>query len=222
MTPSQVYLKDFSKILIGNKIDSVSLSKLVQSGNLKIPRTTAIFNMSSAHNCPSYRLGLCKVFNKKGKHVCYALRAENSMRKHVYPFRERQKEYWLSCLAEQFVSEFLIINSLKMKPWDSLRFNEAGDFHTQDCVTKAELIASLLSKFGIKVYCYTSRSDLDFSNLKNLIVYGSGFTKNGISGEFLMVHDLNDRPKGYGICPKNCRICSRCKVKGLKTVVKMH
>ena len=50
---------------------------------------------------------------------------------------------------------------------------------------------------------------------------GSGFIKDGIKGEFRLVKDLSDKPKGYGTCPMDCTKCNRC-VQGKNTVVELH
>ena len=89
-------------------------------------------------------------------------------------------------------------------------------------IIKAEDIARLLARFGIKVYCYTSRKDLNFSKCKNLIVSGSGFMKNGIKNIFKIVKKESDRPKGYGVCAGDCRVCDRCRVRGKLTAVVKH
>ena len=217
-------LKQFAMIFTNGKGKRViPLYKLLSSGNRKLPITTAIFNMSSAHDCPSFKLGLCRAYNSKGKHICYARKAETSMFKCVEPRRNKQQDFWLNCTAEDFVSQILLINSMKANPWTALRLNESGDFHSQACVDKAERIALLLKRHGIIVYGYTSRSDLSFVNCKNLIVSGSSFKKEGIANIFLMVEDIKkQRPKGFGVCCGNCRVCNRCQVRGLNTVVKQH
>jgi hypothetical protein len=59
---------------------------LGDEGNRKIPKSTAIFNMSSALNCPSKKLGLCKAASQGAK--CYARKAE-ILYPQVLPYRER-------------------------------------------------------------------------------------------------------------------------------------
>jgi len=223
-TCSDISLKSFGKLFTAGKGKwFCELSKLLSTGNHKLPRTTAIFNMASAHDCPSYKLGLCRAFTKDGQHVCYAKKSETSARPYVQPYREKQMRFWHSCTAEEFASQFLLINALKELPWNALRLNESGDFWGQGCVDKADKIACILGRYGIKVYCYTSRSDLDYSNVRHLIISGSGFEKEGVTNVFLMVEDTKvDRPKGYGVCPMDCKVCSRCQVRGNKTVVKRH
>jgi len=219
---SIIPLKVWAKIYTGGKgKKSCYLNQLIiGTGNIKIPSTTAIFNMSSATDCPSKRLGLCKAEKQGCK--CYAIKSEYNYRPYVLPFRRQQEAYWKEVNAFEFVSQFLLLNAMKEKPFNALRLNESGDFHSQECVTKAESIALILRRFGIVTYCYTSRSDLDFSKVKHLVISGSGFQKKGITNEFKIVFDISERPKGYGVCKGNCKICKRCSIRGMKTVVKKH
>lgn len=221
-TKSAVSLRAYAKILTaGYGKRNCPLNSLIShEGNLKIPPTTAIFNMSSATDCPSKQKGLCKAAKAGVK--CYARKAEYDYRPWVLPYRRRQEAYWKQVTAERFASEFLLLNALKDNPFNKIRFNESGNFHTQQCVDKAEQIAKILSRFGIRVYCYTSRSDLSFISVKHLIISGSGFQKKGITNQFIIVKDLKDRPKGFGVCPMNCKTCSRCSTRGFRTVVKAH
>lgn len=192
---------------------------LISSGNTKLPKTTAIFNMSSASNCPSRKRGLCKAI-VNGKNRCYAFKAERFYPT-CKPYRDKQELFWKSSTDKSFVQYFLALNTLSNNKFDTLRFNEAGDFHTQKCVDKAEKIATSLKQNNIKTYTYTSRSDLNFSNIKNLIILGSGFTKDGISGIFKMIQKSESIPEGFQLCPMNCKICKRC-LNGQNTVVRQH
>lgn len=202
------------------------LKGLIQAGNIKIPKSTAIFNMSSANDCPSLKLNLCKACVGE-KNFCYALKSEYEYRPNVLPYRRRQQMYWLTTTAEQFVFEFILINVMKPIPFDKIRLNEAGDFHGQACIEKAEKIAKILHQYGVKVYCYTSRSDLDFTGTEYLVVNGSGFKGNGIKNEFKMVSKAIGRnpklwPKGYAKCPMDCTKCDRCSIRGKDTFVVQH
>lgn len=224
---ASIPLKQFAKILtFGKGKHFCKLNGLIGTGNQKLPRTTAIFNMSSAHDCPSFKLGFCQAILKRGKkagkHVCYAKHSETSMRPFVQPYREAQGKYWMELTAEDFVWQFLLLNSIKEVPYTALRFNEAGDFHGQACLDKAEKIARMLDRFGVKTYCYTARRDLDFSKVRHLIVSGSGFQKEGIRNEFKMIEKGDEKPKGYGECKGDCRVCNRCQVRGKKTVILRH
>jgi len=214
-------LKPFTYLLAYNVWgNDIPLRNLLRDGNKKIPNTTAIFNMSSAHNCPAKKLGLCKA--QKAGVKCYAIKSEVGSRPHVEPYRERQEKFWMEISAESFAVQFLTINSLKPIPFNALRLNEAGDFHTQACLDKAEKIARILKRYGIKVYCYTSRDDLDFHRVEALKVSGSGFKKDGVVNVFQIIDSKKDKPKGYKICPMDCHICTRCMKAGMKTAVLKH
>lgn len=222
MNKTDIPLRSFAKIFTGNQIKKIApLANLIGcEGNLKIPRTIAIFNMGSGTDCPSRKLGLCAA--NKAKVSCYALKTERGYRPLVLPFRRRQEVYWKQITAEYFASQFLLINITKRNPFSAIRINESGDFWSQECVNKLEKIATILRRFGIKVYAYTSRRDLNFSKCHNLILSGSGFRKKGIANEFRIVKDLNEKPKGWSICKGNCRICNNCLIRGRNTVVKSH
>ena len=205
----------------GNGKDFSPITSLIQSGNRKIPRATAIFNMGSATDCPSKKLGFCQAYSLKGTHVCYAKKFERSYHPTVLPYRRKQEKYWKKTTAEQFIIDFVILNSLKSEPFTALRLNEAGDFWGQKCVDKAEHIARVLKTYGIRTYCYTSRQDLNFSKVRHLVISGSNFKKEGIRGTFKMIYNKKERPAGYGICKGDCNICQRCLI-GRKTAVLKH
>lgn len=195
------------------------LSLLIRSGNTKLPRTTAIFNMGSAHTCPSMALGLCSASLSGVK--CYAKKAEYSYHPACRPFRDKQEIFWKGISGKDFVTQFIFMNTLKTKPFNALRLNESGDFWSQACVDKAEFIATELKKFGVVTYCYTSRKDLDYSQIQNLVVNGSGFMKQNIVNEFKIVNK-GETIQGYGKCGGDCNVCSRCQIKGNKTIVEKH
>lgn len=187
----------------------------IHFGNKKLPKTTAIFNICAAHDCPSAKRGLCQVVN--GGHRCYALRDEK-LWKTPLPYRRRQEKVWDSLSAAQFVGSFTALMERRRSPTTALRLNESGDFRSQADVTKAIRIARKLAEFGVTVYCYTARKDLNFRNIGPLVVNGSGFK---VAGEFLFIRTKNDLPKGYKICPGDCRICKRCQ-QGKLTAVLPH
>jgi hypothetical protein len=198
------------------KYDSLTVSV----GNTKLPESTAIFNMGSATNCPSKALGICKAC-VNGRNRCYALQAE-FMYPSVKPYRDKQGQYWRSVSAEKFAFDFLTAKAkLKKIEITHLRLNESGDFWSQDCVNKADKIAGILKGSGITVYCYTSRSDLNYSKVKHLIINGSGFIKKGIKGVFKIIKKAEIVPDGYKVCPADCSVCSRC-VRGMNTCVVLH
>ena len=176
----------------------------IKFGNKKLPKTTAVFNICAAHDCPSAKRGLCQVVN--AGHTCYARRDEY-LWKFPLAYRRRQEKAWDSLSASEFVAEFAGLMNRRRSPTTALRLNESGDFRSQADVTKAVKIARGLQKLGVTVYCYTARKDLDFGDIGPLMINGSGFK---VSGEFRFIRSKKDLPKGYRICPGDCRTCTRC------------
>jgi len=180
------------------------IKTLIQYGNKKLPKTTAIFNMGSAMQCPSDSKGLCAVSD-----ICYAKKAER-MYTQVLPYRQRQRDKWLRTDAFDLVIEFLEAFVKKRTKPTHLRLNESGDFYSQACVIKAEYIAQCLSHTGVRVYIYTARKDLDFSKCKYLVVNGSGFRKEGVNRSFTAVDDTTQG--NDFVCLNDCTICDKCSI----------
>lgn len=197
-----------------NKLNQV----LGKNGNMKIPKSTAIFNMASATECPSRLKGICSAVLQGAK--CYALKSELPYRPDVLPYRTSQMKYWLRTDADTFIAEFIAINARKRNKFTALRLNESGDFHSQACVDKAEKIATALKANGVTTYVYTSRKDLDFSDIKTLIVNGSNFQKKGVVN--IVSIFKGEVPKGYIVCPGSCKSCSLCQKKGVKIAIEKH
>jgi len=189
--------------------------RTIKFGNRKVPVTTGIFNVCSATDCPSRKLGLCQVINA-GKR-CYALRDEK-----YFPgplgYRRRQERLWDSLTADQFADQFISLAGRRRTLTKALRLNEAGDFRNQDDLRKAEAIARRLAEVEVATYCYTARRDLDFSDVHTMTVNGSGFK---VHGEFKMILTPEERPTGYTMCVGDCKVCSRC-VFGKLTCVLPH
>lgn len=186
--------------------------KLVSFGNSKLPKSTMIFNMGAAFDCPSEKLGLCKLAA-----ICYAKKSEK-MYKQVLPYRQRQAQTWLNSDKETMFN--LLLSAVK-KTTNKIRINESGDFYSQNCVDKLEYIAKrFYNELNITVYVYTARKDLNFNNCKYLVINASGFYKTGISNEFTAVSEYT---KGNLKCRGNCKICSICSIKtGRKIEVLKH
>lgn len=192
-------------------------------GNSKLPYTTAVFNMTSATDCPSDKRGLCQV-NTAERKRCYALRTEKMFPKTCLVYKRKQADYWDFIVSLSAVFTFVVdLESATTKnKITALRFNESGDFRTQKDIEIAESIADILWHNGrVKTYCYTARRDLNFSKVKYLIIMGSGFTKPGIKGEFRAIKNIADKSKGFGLCCGDCTKCHRC-IDGKNTVVLLH
>ena len=142
----------------------------------------------------------------------------------VLPYRNRQANYWQSVSAETFVNDFRAAINKKRNPIKYLRVSESGDFKTQGDINKLSFIADLL-KGIVKVYVYTARLDLDFSQISdNLVVNCSGFElPNTNSFNIKNKSDFDQLPKGVFKCIGDCNKCNLCNKKHNKTVyVRAH
>lgn len=175
----------------------------VSFGNRKLPKTTMIFNMGSAMECPSRIKGLCSVSG-----ICYALKAER-LYPAVLPYRQRQANIWLRSNVEELCEQLADIIDRKRKKPTLFRFNESGDFYGQNCVHKLDIIACFLKeKYGIITYGYTARKDLDFSGVAFLV---KGSANNaGNNGKTIVIDNKKDLKTGFYLCPGSCKTCSMC------------
>jgi len=178
-------------------------SAILSHGNKKLGKDTLIYNISSATDCASKKLGLCKLPCK-----CYAMKAERQYPA-VLPFRRRQAKAWAQLKARQLAAHILEQAARKRVKIQYLRFNEAGDFRNQADVDKLCELARLLP--SLTVYGYTARKDLDFSKRPaNLVINGSGFM---IDNSFTAVKEARGT-----VCGNSCKTCSLCKVKGKRRI----
>lgn len=193
------------------------LSSLLSNGNRKIGNDTLIFNVTSAHKCPSDKLGLCGVSNK-----CYAKKAENQYWFTVGNYRENQMRYWDNTTAKEFVDELvpIILSKSKIK---FIRFNEAGDMKNQSDITKLISIRKRLTKElkkynrVVQIYTYTARKDLNWitaMKTPGLTINGSGFM---LSNNFNLVRKKEDKIGNF-TCIGDCRICNLCKYSKNKVI----
>lgn len=195
------------------------MKKYFAVGNHKLSKKIMIFNMTPATTCPSRALGLCQLHNPD---FCYAMKAEKMYPK-CLPHRTEQQELWDSLSAEDFVELFLRERGKKDVKY--LRFNESGDFVNQDSLDKAEKVAKLLIEKGITVYCYTARKDLDYSDIKYLVVNGSGWMAGNECDVVYFYDDLLDKgslacPKSIGKSKEECgETCTACMQKTSKKIL---
>ena len=185
-------------------------------GNTKLPKTTYIINMQTATDCPSRKRGLCPIVNDGGE--CYAQRPE-VFRPNCLPFREYQHEAWIGNTAGSIARQLLAASARsRVHKMKALRFFEAGDFESQADVDKLERLAAELSPYGVVVYGYSARIDLDFSKVRHAVITGSSFM---IHNEFVAVKEFTAEHRNR--CPGNCRTCDKCQKRYGETIyVKYH
>lgn len=186
------------------------LTMLLSNGNKKVGKDTLILNMTSATYCPSKTLGMCKHPKR-----CYAMKAERCWPQ-VLPYRIRQTALWINTGTCYIIADIMEQCTDKIK---YIRFSEAGDFTTQEDVDKMSDLANDLSLIDVRVYGYTARKDLDFSDVSdNMIVNGSDFM---VHNNFYTVEEFTAKDKNR--CIGNCRICDLCKDNNqLNIAVKYH
>jgi len=181
----------------------------VKRGNLKVGRDTLIINMGPATNCPARYL--CKV-----REDCYALRDEKFYGPGVLKYRQQQQRFWKSSntvkIRWHFNKLFALHPELRAEI-KYLRFNESGDFWSQDCIDKLNVIAAhLRDTFGIITYGYTARADLiEHLRICSFLVKGSGYDI-GNNGMTIVIDNISELPEGFEICPGKCAECDLCKV----------
>lgn len=209
-------------------------------GNSKIGNDTIIFNMGSAHSCPSAKLGLCEMAHSKfgGNGRCYALKAEYFYPQSL-PFRTLQKVQWENFTAAEIADQLFteIYRSRRYKaPIRYVRYNESGDFYSMSCVMKAGKIAGYVAELCkraglpiVKFYTYTHRSDL-FKGIGGQALLAScpsNFTINGSNfkahNEFKVLEisrkerdekDSTGKKVNKFTCLDDCTKCSLCKTHG--------
>lgn len=176
-------------------------------GNRKVGNDTLTFNMGSGTDCPSAERGLCRVVNRFGQRGCFSRKCEQFQ--HVLPRRREQEAYWLFTPIDIILADLeAIVQGLRGKI-KYFRFNEAGDFHSQECIERANAVSVFLRSEGIIPYCNSARSDLDFQGA-DFIVRGSGW--KGPSGETQVIVGKRALPTDFSICPMDCRRCNMCKI----------
>lgn len=191
-------------------------------GNRKIGKDTMIINISSAKDCEAGKNGLCDLYTN-GK--CYAMKAER-LYPQVLPYREEQKIIWESLSAKEISDQIIEANNKKRSKLKFLRINESGDFKHQGDVWKASEIAQRLSSKGIKVYTYTHRKDLDFSDLSDNLTINSSHKDKLINNRFLaykenVINRIMRMKKNRKIvkCVMDCSKCNICKYSNNLTVL---
>lgn len=182
---------------------SFILSDYIQSGNQKVSKYTAIFNMGSATDCPNFgtlesgesETGLCQV----PKDACYAKKAED-MYPQSLPYRRRQEYLWDCMTPELWAKAFECLNDRKRNKFDSIRFSEAGDFRSNADIIRVNRIAELVS---VPVYTYSASHKLDWSLATNFTINASNDLANYGNRRFAAVSDKSNKSDDSVWCPNS-------------------
>ena len=188
----------------------------IKYGNYKLPKTTMIFNMGTAKDCPSRVLNLCEVCNNNIR--CYAEKAEIMYPNTVPAARKQQEQYWKTHTAEEIIADLERILMHKKNKVHAFRFNESGAFWSQLDIDKLAVIALYLkNKWKIVTYGFTARTDLSFENVP-FLVKGSGKNFDGSNGYSVVIQKQDITPKGFYLCPGDCKKCNMCLKKNNKNI----
>ena len=195
----------------------------VSRGNAKLPRTTAILNITPALTCPSRAMGVCQLDKcGVGSHKCYAAKAERAWPE-VLPYRVRQQEWWDQDEATLCLGFKGWYDNLRNKV-SAVRIGESGDFRNAEDVGKLRCLAECNK--SLTWYCYTARQDLFTPKVlealpANVTVNGSGWMAHN---NFVVLGPRNRDTQAFDhMCPGDCRDCSMCLVPSGKTIgVKPH
>jgi len=95
--------------------------------------------------------------------TCYALKAEVQYPAPL-PYRRRQAQIILDVSPEEFASHVRRMYKLARNKPTVFRFNESGDFRTQNDVEWFATVAGLINDL-MHVYGYTARTDLNLDAL---------------------------------------------------------
>ncbi len=184
----------------------------IKRGNSKLAKDTFVINITSYTDCPSRHLGFCTLGNR-----CYARNPELRFNQ-TLPYRRLQEFIWDNTTAESIASQIIDMQKSAYKKAQYLRFSESGDFKCQNDIAKMDCIAKMIKPYGLITYGYTARRDLDYSNVENMIVNGTGFM---VANRIKLVTEYDNSMELQ--CHSNCRVCDYCKTAGNKIIhFKIH
>jgi len=222
-----------------------TFKELIKTENAKIGQGTLIFSMSSEKKCPSGLAGECDLWGK-GVKGCYAAKAEIQYKNNVPQFRDECEARWK--VTDSFTAAEAFIQKIKSsrKEIKAIRFNESGDFHSEECIDKVIQIATMVGQLfpKIRIYTYTHRKSL-FNHLskvtipKNLTINisdrklegfntfkvdkeirvpkGKGF--KGSLGYKAVAKQLKEKHKTNLVCLGDCSKCTLCKITHGKEII---
>jgi hypothetical protein len=183
----------------------------IVKGNDKLPSSTYILSMNSAHDCPSAKMGKCAMRSKAqgGNGKCYALGAEIQY-PDCLPARQTDEKVWDASSSKDITDVLLLASKrARIHKMKEFRFSESGDFKAQKDVDKMASICKTLKEAGVACYGYTARDDLDYSELvKVATVQGSGFM---ITNNF-EAYNPNEKDESDfdEVCVGDCNLCNFC------------
>lgn len=198
------------------------ITDIFSFGNLKLPKTTAIFNLPRMLTCPG-ATPLCK-------QICYASKAERMHRV------VRTHRHDMFMLSKTNAFPWILETALDRLPKTvtAVRIHESGDFYDQRYL---DTWINAMKKFPqLTFYAYTKSSRLNFTRPDNFVirlsmdstsepyVYDSINKFDGISWLQQKGEELPDwiNVENPLVCPGDCKVCSYCLKKGGDLVIPEH
>ncbi len=179
-----------------------NMTKRLQMGNRKLPSTTGIWNLPSGKTCPKS--------TEECRKWCYAKKAER-MYPNVLPFRKMN----LLLTTEPILFIEIICQEIFDRDIKVVRIHESGDFYNQTYLENWFSISIMFP--DVVFYAYTKSYHLDFTlRPKNFIVLLSDDNKllkkhwNLFDGITIVMEDIKKIPKGWILCPNDCKLCDCC------------
>lgn len=207
-------IKAFKKKYIEAMLDAKPVQRIA-FGNKKIPKSTAITNMTSWFNCPGRTKEFCNICE-----ICYD-KFREVMNKNVCKSRLNH-EIWFRttkdidiafAICGKIIKEDRKKNNNKIKLH---RWNEVGELRNQKDLEKVNNISNYINEIvGIKSYIYTHNKNLDFDiDRPNLTINGSNFMVDNefkciekeLYEEYVETHECYEC---LGDCEKCDTICSK-------------
>ena len=194
--------------------------KTFSFGNKKLPPSTMIVNITSSFGCPSQK-------NCAFRDICYAKKLVSKYGRNA-ELRDMRNQFTFPYLTTREILKLLelYIEFAPIRIHD-IRISEAGDFQTQEQVDFCDKIAGhLKAKYGINTTVYTNAVNLDFSNVKNMIINASNMAVKGADRYFLArpksfmanipatnkvsVRKVGNKEEPFFRCCGDCHICRFC------------
>ena len=189
------------------------LGNIYKVGNKRLGDDTIIFNIQPASMCISKRLNLCQL---KNPNSCYAWMDEKRY-KNVKEYRLRQRTAWNKFNTDIILNDFIHIKQVRPKI-KYIRFNESGDIRNLSDIRRLNYIANKLKPYGVLVYTYTARRDINFNHITlsdNLVINGSGFM---VHNNFKVIDGAYGASTPGLLCCGKCIECVYCKIRLNKTI----
>lgn len=209
-----------------DKLETVRvITDHLKRGNLKLPASTIVFNLSSAHDCVALANGTCQLGNPCRD--CYAYRDEITY-PDTLPYRRRQEILFDNVGANEIANAILGMVDRSRTTIDSVRVDESGECKSQEQLERIESAARIVNdtlrasgRRPLKWYMYSAMS-WDFTVCDEITVNRSG-GRTGPDDSCNGYIAADEIPDGAIVCKCDCRKYSLCsRSHGHDVYVKRH